>query len=304
MNEKNESVSVEERVGDALLARASLVTEETLRLPDELPGPRGHGTWPILAAVAAALAVVAGVAIVVAAVPLGDTMPAGPKQNATPTGPPSLAERTPPPPRCDVGKTCLIDRVDVNGYFVELRGKLRDKELDTYQDWVLREKNGAVIARGGPVTGDGARDERDYLPIVSGEAIASCHAVEGIPLCLLETADDVGDTFVAEAFSRVSSGWSNDMSYPLSLYTTYLRVGTLAGETTSVAISVENDENTGKWHARVWQWTDGKILGCTPMVDYEMDLPGWPEISPDKATIADQCGGYQPPTDGERVKGR
>lgn len=303
MNEKNESLSVEELVRDALLTRAALVTDETLRLPDELPGPHRRGMWPILAAVAAVLAVVAGVAIVVAAVPLGDTMPAGPKQNATPTGPPSVAERTPPPPRCDVGKTCLIDRVDVNGYFVELRGKLRDKELDTYQDWVLREKNGAVIARGGPVTGDGARDERDYLPIVSGGEL-TCKAIDGIPFCLLDTAADVGDTFVAEAFTRVSSGWANDMSYPLPLYTKYLRVGTLAGETTSVAISVEDDENTGKWHARVWRWTDGKILGCTPMVDYEMDLPGWPEISPDKVTLADQCGGYSPPTNGERIKGR
>lgn len=277
----------EQRLRAALHARSAQVTEETLQLPSELPRPGTPKRWPLLAAAAAV--VVIGLVAALLATDFD--------RRTTPANPPPARDRTtsiePAPARCAQGTRCVVQTVEVDGQQLQLVGTLLDRELAIYQDWVLRVRGGAEIARGA------AGDSGQFLPYVGERALVCKRFEQAFPMCLLATSG-IGDTFTAVWFSQrgQGEGWQPDLELSLSLFTESLHLSTLDGESAPVAISVEHDEIQSRWHARVWRWDDGKALGCTPYVHRAQDLPGWPDVTPERSTLSEDCGGYLPLRDG------
>lgn len=275
-----------------LRARADQVTEESLRLPPDPPRPDAKPAWPMLAAAAAVLAVAAGVAVVVANVGPGDQAPLGPGPSTTSqaTSPPTSSETI---PQCaGDGGECLIQTVDTAGGELRLFGVEAPEAGDGfYQDWILRTADDVEVGRGGVAD---SSTEPGNAPGLTGHINAyvrpgslSCTSVEGIPLCLLDTYE-LGDTNDVLGLSKVSSGWSFDARFPTPFGKESIDIRAVDGGG-FVVVAVQHDANlTGEpnWSARVWDW-DGRQLGCSPRVERKQDLPGWPEVLPDRDALDD-----------------
>lgn len=290
----------EGRLRAALHARSAQVTEESLRLPVELP-EEGYGKrrWPLLAAAAAAaVAIGLGAVLVIAGRDQGidaarPPEPRGPAEGTSvehvPMPPFSSPRRDDFPADCPgVNDACTIQFLEVNGEPLELSGRpAREMGTYFYRDWEFRVAGGDVIGRGS-VAGEADHGSAPELVGHVNNYVRSeplkCVRMDGIPICLLDTYDRDGsnEAYVA---TRTSSGWRFEnarFGMPSSKESIDVREfdGGLA------VVAVEHDPNRAKrgWSVRVWQW-DGTELGCPPPADSRKELPFWPNGEPDPSVL-------------------
>ncbi|MPY97913.1 MAG: hypothetical protein GEU97_07920 [Actinophytocola sp.] len=283
----------EQRLRDALTACADQVTEESLSLPPELPRPKRR-RWPALAAAAAVFVLTAGLAVVLLNVDR-DYQPVAP-----PPAPsqPAPTTTSPEPPTCSAGERCVVQQVEVRGETLEVVGAKAPEPGDGfYQAWVLRVRGGDEIANGGVADGSYEGEAPGLKGRINAYVRADsleCFAFDGDPaVCLLDTYD-LGDTNDVLGLSRTSSGWYFDARYPTPFGKDSIdvRKGDDGGFR---VVAVQHDPflaDQPNWWARVWRW-GGPELGCTEQVRTKQELPGWPEVNPDPATLdKDNCGGF------------
>jgi hypothetical protein len=277
---------VEQRLIDAMIARAELVTEESLR-DNELP-VREPRRWPALAAAAAVVLAVAGIVVGLSwrrAEP--PTYPAPPPTRVTDTESPtprtgqsapslavpppatgttfvpnSTSTSVPPePPLCGGHACALLSIVDVARDRVELWA-----EPDGAH-WQIRV-DGVVVPGG----------TSDYANRVA------CSVVAGRPVCLVYTWN-LGDSNAQVGLER-RDGWRFTGATFLTPYgAERIEPRDLYANGSIEVVSAETMNDNGLWTAQVWRW-DGSRLGCTPHVDAKEKLPGWPAVAPDVTTLA------------------
>lgn len=287
----------EDRLRAALRSRSALVTGESLRLPDELPHRRrAPKRWPLLTAAASVVAL--GLVSVPVVMNLGSGNMTGSGHQPTSTLPATPSEPVhevdEPPPSCPKGENpCVVQTVEVNGETLELVAANRT-DAEGYQNWVLRARGGAEIAHGAIENSDEG-ELPDFTgrvnPYLWSEPLKCESGGGGDPArCLLDTYD-LGDTNDVYGLIRLSSGWVYHATYPTPWGKESIDYRLIGGKPYVVAVQQDGGIGGGDahWWARVWEWAEGKALGCTPQESRKEDLRGWPDLD---TLDAENCGGF------------
>lgn len=274
----------EGRLRAALQARSAQVTEESLRLPVELPeAGSSKRRWPLLAAAAAAaVAIGLGAVLVIA----GRNQGLDAARQPPPPAQPTSAKKS--PAYCPEAEGCTIQSLVINGEPLELSGRpARGAGEGRYQDWVLRVAGGAEIGHASVPGETNHGDAPDLTgrvnPYVPEEAL-KCERIDGIPICLLDTydIDDNNEVYVA---TRTSSGWRfENARFGMSPGKESIDVRELDGGLAVVAVEHDPVRSQRGWSVRVWQW-DGTERGCSPPADSRKELPFWPNGEPDPSVL-------------------
>jgi hypothetical protein len=292
---------IERKITDALLAEASRVTEESLRLPAHIVRPRPW-RWPALAAAAGVLATGAAVAGVLAAggdrseprpmppvpttslpSPVTSTTsvpptsssppPSGGATSSTVTG---TTRQTQPPLRCGDKPCQVVQTVRIDAITLELLAAQSSDYPGSLANWRVRvqgngELPGTRIFEGSFVTADSLR----------------CATVAGQSVCLVHThyLGDA-DSYVGIVVDGPGSRFTGEQ-FPTPYGALRVDVRDLGGDRTLDVVAVENHYHGDErefWTAAVWHW-DGTKLGCAPRVSTKEELPDWPNVAPDLSTL-------------------
>ncbi|HET9142232.1 hypothetical protein [Actinophytocola sp.] len=284
---------IEQRIGESLRARAALVTEDSLRVPVPAPARPTRRYWPALAAAGFVVLAAAGIGLSLGSPDATVAPPAtssatpppssssAPTTTSTTTSAPatSTQPQTAPPTTpviCGRAPCKVVQTVRLGPDVIELLAApstLYAPQLEAPE----------IRVNGGPLL----KNKPKHDAFVDNGSLR-CSTVAGRSVCLLHTWY-LGDSDTSYGLVKDGSGWRyTGAAFPTPYGNFAIDVRDLGGDRKLEVVAVEQQTfsgpGEGMFTATVWRW-DGTRIGCSPRVAAKEQLPGWPKVAPDPATL-------------------